>query len=178
MEHHSNIVPWQLLCEANGCILKVIPINDRGELEMEEYARLLSPRTRLVAVAHISNALGTVNPVHRIIEMAHAQDVPVLIDGAQAAPHIAIDVRDLDCDFYAFSGHKICGPTGTGVLYGKTDLLNAMPPWQGGGDMIASVTFREDHFQYAALQDGSGNSEYRGWDRPGSRNRLSDGCRA
>jgi cysteine desulfurase / selenocysteine lyase len=146
MEHHSNIVPWQMLCEANGAVLRVIPINDRGELEMEAFAQLLSPRTRLVAVAHISNALGTVNPVHRIIEMAHAQDVPVLLDGAQAAPHVPIDVQALDCDFYAFSGHKICGPTGVGVLYGKSDLLNTLPPWQGGGDMIASVTFEKTTF--------------------------------
>ncbi len=146
MEHHSNIVPWQLLCEQVGCHLRVIPINDAGELELDEFARLLNPRTRIVAVAHISNALGTVNPVKRLIEMAHSQDVPVLLDGAQAAPHTRIDVQELDCDFYAFSGHKICGPTGTGVLFGKTDLLNAMPPWQGGGDMIASVTFEKTTF--------------------------------
>lgn len=146
MEHHSNIVPWQLLCEQVGCHLRVIPINDAGELELDEFARLLNARTRLVAVAHISNALGTVNPVKRLIEMAHSQDVPVLLDGAQAAPHTRIDVQELDCDFYAFSGHKICGPTGTGVLFGKTDLLNAMPPWQGGGDMIASVTFEKTTF--------------------------------
>lgn len=143
MEHHSNIVPWQLLCEYTGSKLRVAPINDRGELEIDEYARMLSPRTKLVAIAHISNALGTVNPVRQIVELAHAQDVPVLLDGAQAAPHIPIDVQELDCDFYVFSGHKLCGPTGTGVLYGKTDLLNAMPPWQGGGDMIASVTFEK-----------------------------------
>ncbi len=146
MEHHSNIVPWQMLCEQTGCTLRVIPINDDGELELEAFTAMLNSRTKLVAIAHISNALGTVNPIGRIIEMAHSQDVPVLIDGAQAAPHLQIDVQALDCDFYAFSGHKICGPTGTGVLYGKSELLNAMPPWQGGGDMIASVTFEKTTF--------------------------------
>jgi cysteine desulfurase/selenocysteine lyase len=146
LEHHSNIVPWQMLCEANRAVLRVIPLNDRGELEIDVFAQLLNPRTKLVSVAHISNALGTVNPVRRIIEMAHAQDVPVLLDGAQAAPHLAIDVQELDCDFYAFSGHKLCGPTGIGVLYGKSDLLNTLPPWQGGGDMIASVTFEKTTF--------------------------------
>ncbi|MEP7273270.1 MAG: cysteine desulfurase [Acidobacteriota bacterium] len=146
LEHHSNIVPWQLLCEQTGCKLRVIPINDDGEVELEAFIAMLTPRTKLVAIAHISNALGTVNPIQRIIEIAHSQDIPVLIDGAQAAPHLQIDVQALDCDFYAFSGHKICGPTGTGVLYGKSDLLNAMPPWQGGGDMIASVTFEKTTF--------------------------------
>ena len=143
MEHHSNIVPWQLLCENNRAHLRIIPINDAGELMVDEFARLLSPRTRIVAIAHVSNALGTINPVKRVIEMAHSQDVPVLLDGAQAAPHLKVDVQDLDCDFYAFSGHKLCGPTGTGVLYGKSEWLNAMPPWMGGGDMIASVTFEK-----------------------------------
>jgi len=143
MEHHSNIVPWQLLCENNRAHLRIIPINDAGELMVDEFARLLSPRTRIVAIAHVSNALGTINPVKRVIEMAHSQDVPVLLDGAQAAPHLKVDVQDLDCDFYAISGHKLCGPTGTGVLYGKSEWLNAMPPWLGGGDMIASVTFEK-----------------------------------
>jgi len=143
MEHHSNIVPWQLLCENNRAHLRIIPINDAGELMVDEFARLLSPRTRIVAIAHVSNALGTINPVKRVIEMAHSQDVPVLLDGAQAAPHLKVDVQDLDCDFYALSGHKLCGPTGTGVLYGKSEWLNAMPPWLGGGDMIASVTFEK-----------------------------------
>ena len=143
MEHHSNIVPWQMLCEAVGAKLRVIPINDAGELLLDEYAALLNPRVKLVAVTHISNALGTINPVKRIIELAHAQDIPVLLDGAQAAPHLKVDVRELDCDFYAFSAHKICGPTGIGVLYGKRDLLEVMPPVQGGGDMIASVTFEK-----------------------------------
>jgi cysteine desulfurase/selenocysteine lyase len=146
LEHHSNIVPWQMLAEEVGAKLNVIPINDDGELIIEEYIRLLNSRTRLVAVAHVSNSLGTVNPVKRIIEMAHSYDVPVLLDGAQAAPHMKLDVRDLDCDFYAFSGHKLCGPTGIGVLYGKSDWLNAMPPYQGGGDMIASVSFEKTTF--------------------------------
>jgi cysteine desulfurase/selenocysteine lyase len=143
MEHHSNIVPWQLMREEMGIVLKIIPINDRGELILEEYEKLLGPRTRLCAVVHISNALGTINPVRRIIEMAHAQGVPVLLDGAQAVAHIPVDVQALDCDFYAFSGHKLFGPTGVGVLYGKTDWLEAMPPYQGGGDMIKMVTFEK-----------------------------------
>ena len=143
MEHHSNIVPWQMLCEETGAVLRVIPMNDRGELIMEEYARLLTPRTKMVAVAHVSNALGTINPVRQIIEMAHANGSLTLIDGAQAAPHIAVDVQALDADFYTFSGHKVCGPTGIGILYGKTKLLNAMPPYQGGGDMIRTVTFEK-----------------------------------
>jgi cysteine desulfurase / selenocysteine lyase len=143
LEHHSNIVPWQMLCESKGAFLRVVPINDKGELILEEYEKLLSPKTRLVAVNHVSNALGTVNPVRRIIELAHQQGIPVLVDGAQAVPHTRIDVRELDCDFYAFSGHKVYGPTGIGVLYGKAALLEAMPPFQGGGDMISSVTFEK-----------------------------------
>jgi cysteine desulfurase / selenocysteine lyase len=143
MEHHANIVPWQLLCEQIGAVLRVIPINDDGELLMEEYEKLLNPRTKFVSVTYVSNALGTINPVKRIIELAHAQDVPVLIDGAQSAPHLKVDVRDLDCDFYVFSSHKICGPTGMGVLYGKQHLLEQMPPYQGGGDMIATVSFEK-----------------------------------
>jgi cysteine desulfurase/selenocysteine lyase len=143
MEHHSNIVPWQLVCEQVGARLRVVPINDDGELIVEEYARLLNERTRFVSVVHVSNALGTINPVRQIIELAHRRGVPVLLDGAQAAPHLAVDVRALDCDFYAFSGHKLFGPTGIGILYGKAALLEAMPPYQGGGDMISSVTFEK-----------------------------------
>jgi cysteine desulfurase/selenocysteine lyase len=143
MEHHSNIVPWQMLCEEKGATLRVIPMNDRGELILEEYQKLLNPRTRMVAVAHVSNALGTINPVKQIIEMAHKAGAVVLIDGAQAAPHITVDVQDLDADFYTLSGHKVVGPTGIGILYGKAALLNAMPPYQGGGDMIKVVTFEK-----------------------------------
>ncbi len=141
MEHHSNIVPWQLLCEQTGAVLRVIPINDLGELEMDAYDGLLNDRTRLVAVTHVSNSLGTINPVKTIIEHAHARKVPVLLDGAQAIAHLKVDVQALDCDFYAFSGHKLYGPTGIGVLYGKAALLEAMPPYQGGGEMISSVSF-------------------------------------
>jgi cysteine desulfurase/selenocysteine lyase len=136
-------VPWQILCEEKGAVLRVIPVNDDGELLLDEYARLLGARTKLVAVGHISNALGTINPIEQMIEMAHRQGVPVLIDGAQAAPHLRVDVRALDCDFYVFSGHKTLGPTGIGVLYGKAEWLERMPPYQGGGDMIASVTFEK-----------------------------------
>jgi cysteine desulfurase / selenocysteine lyase len=143
MEHHSNIVPWQMLCEEKGSKLRVAPFNDRGELILEEFAKLLGPRTKIVSVAHVSNALGTINPVDKIIRLAHAQNTPVMVDGAQAAPHREVDVRKLDCDFYAFSGHKVFGPTGIGVLYGKAKLLEAMPPYQGGGDMISSVTFEK-----------------------------------
>ncbi len=143
IEHHSNIVPWQILCEEKGAVLRVIPVNDDGELLLDEYARLLGARTKLVAVGHISNALGTINPIEQMIEMAHRQGVPVLIDGAQATPHLRVDVRALDCDFYVFSGHKTLGPTGIGVLYGKAEWLERMPPYQGGGDMIASVTFEK-----------------------------------
>lgn len=141
MEHHSNIVPWQLACERSGAQLKVAPIDDRGDLIMEEFERLLSPRTRIVAVVHVSNALGTINPVEAIIGLARARGVPVLLDGAQAVAHMAVDVRRLDCDFYAFSGHKLYAPTGIGVLYGREALLETMPPWQGGGDMIKAVSF-------------------------------------
>jgi cysteine desulfurase / selenocysteine lyase len=146
MEHHSNIVPWQILCEQTGARLRVAPINDDGELLLQEYERLLGPRTRLVAIVHVSNALGTINPVSEVIELAHARGVPVLLDGAQAVPHLGVDVRALDCDFYAFSGHKLFGPTGIGVLYGKAALLDAMPPYQGGGDMIRLVTFEKTHY--------------------------------
>jgi cysteine desulfurase/selenocysteine lyase len=143
LEHHSNIVPWQMLCEQTGAVLRIVPIDDRGEIDVEQYAALLSPRTRLVAMSHVSNALGTINPVREIIEQAHARGAVVLIDGAQAVPHLVVDVRALDCDFYAFSSHKMFGPTGVGVLYGRRSLLEAMPPYQGGGDMIASVTFEK-----------------------------------
>jgi cysteine desulfurase/selenocysteine lyase len=143
MEHHSNIVPWQILCEEKGARLRVVPISDSGELLLEEFENLLGPRTKIVAVTHVSNALGTINPVQRIIEMAHQWSIPVLIDGAQAVPHLKVDVQALDCAFYVFSGHKVYGPTGIGVLYGKSALLDAMPPYQGGGDMISSVTFEK-----------------------------------
>lgn len=146
MEHHSNIVPWQIVCEQTGAILRVVPITDDGELEMEQALRLLTPRTRLVALTHISNVLGTINPVRQMIDAAHNLDIAVLVDGAQAVPHMAVDVQALDCDFYAFSGHKIYGPSGIGVLYGKKKLLEAMPPYQGGGDMIRSVSFEKTEY--------------------------------
>lgn len=143
LEHHSNIVPWQMLCEKTGAILKVIPINDNGELIMEEFDKLLSDKTKIVTVNHISNALGIINPIKYIIDKAHAVGAAVLIDGAQAVPHLKPDVQELDCDFYAFSGHKMCGPTGTGILYGKEAWLNKLPPYQGGGEMIKEVTFEK-----------------------------------
>jgi cysteine desulfurase / selenocysteine lyase len=146
LEHHSNIVPWQLLAEEVGARIRVIPMTDAGELRMEEYEPLLTPRTRLVSVVHVSNSLGTINPVREIVAMAHARNIPVMLDGAQAVPHLAVDVQALDCDFYAFSGHKMFGPTGVGVLYGKRALLEAMPPYQGGGDMISSVTFEKSEY--------------------------------
>ncbi len=146
LEHHSNIVPWQLLCEEKGARLAVAPIDDSGALELAAFEKMLSPKTRIVSVAHLSNALGTVLPVRRIVELAHARGIPVFVDGAQAAPRMPVDVRALDVDFYAFSSHKIYGPTGVGVLYGKTALLSAMPPYQGGGDMIRSVTFEKTTF--------------------------------
>ena len=142
MEHHSNIVPWQMLCEERGAMLKVVPIDDEGDLRLDEYAALLTERTRLVAITHASNVLGTVNPLREIIEMAHRQNIPVFVDGAQSAPHLKVDVQELDCDFYAFSGHKIYGPTGIGVLYGKAERLAQMLPYQTGGGAINSVTFR------------------------------------
>jgi cysteine desulfurase/selenocysteine lyase len=143
MEHHANIVPWQMLCEEKGAKLRVIPMNDAGELLLDEYDALLNERTRFVAITHVSNALGTINPVKQMIDQAHKYGVPVLIDGAQSAPHMAVDVQDLDCDFFAFSGHKMFAPTGSGVIYGKADLLERMNPFQGGGDMIKSVTFEK-----------------------------------
>ena len=149
MEHHSNIVPWQMLCQRRGACLRVAPIDDRGELLLEEFERRLTERTKLVAVVHVSNALGTLNPVRALIALAHARGIPVLLDGAQSVPHLSVDVQDLDCDFFAFSAHKVYGPSGVGVLYGKARHLEAMPPYQGGGDMIRSVTF--DKTQYADL---------------------------
>jgi cysteine desulfurase/selenocysteine lyase len=146
MEHHSNIVPWQMLCEATGAVLRVIPITDAGEVELEAYEKLLNARTRLVGIVHISNVLGTINPVKQMIAMARRWNARVLVDGAQAAPHLPVDVRDLDCDFYVFSGHKLLGPTGIGILYGRAELLEAMPPYQGGGDMISAVTFEKTRY--------------------------------
>jgi cysteine desulfurase / selenocysteine lyase len=143
MEHHSNIVPWQMLCEEKGCVLKVIPMNDRGELIQEEFDKLLGPKTKLVSVVYVSNSLGTVNPIKEMIKKAHAKGIPVLVDGAQAMATRPVDVQDLDCDFLAFSSHKMFGPTGVGVMYGKAEHLERMPPYQGGGDMIASVTFEK-----------------------------------
>ncbi|BAW80875.1 SufS subfamily cysteine desulfurase [Candidatus Nitrosoglobus terrae] len=143
MEHHSNIVPWQILCEQMGVVLKVIPINNAGDLILDEYERLLSPRTSLVAITHVSNALGTINPVQKIVAMAHNRGIPVLLDGAQAVPHMPVDIQVLDCDFYTFSSHKMMGPTGIGVLYGRREWLEIMPPYQGGGDMILSVSFNK-----------------------------------
>lgn len=143
LEHHSNIVPWQMLAKEKGAKIRVVPINDAGELEIDEYRKLFNERTKFVGLIHVSNALGTINPIKEMIAHAHQYDVPVLIDGAQAAPHIVIDVQDLDCDFYTFSAHKLCGPTGVGILYGKAAVLEAMQPFKGGGDMIASVTFEE-----------------------------------
>ena len=146
MEHHSNIVPWQMLCEQTGAILKVAPINLLGELIFEEFEKLINDKTKLISVVHMSNALGTINPVKNIIAVAHKKGIPVLLDGAQAIPHMTVDMQDLDCDFYVFSGHKLYAPTGVGVLYGKQALLEAMPPYQGGGDMIRKVTFEETEY--------------------------------
>lgn len=146
MEHHSNIVPWQMVAQQTGATLKVAPMSYAGELRMDEFERLLTTRTKLVSVTHMSNALGSINPVARLVELAHARGVPVLLDGAQAIPHLPVDVRALDCDFYVFSGHKLYGPSGIGVLYGKQALLQAMPPWQGGGEMIRMVTFERTEY--------------------------------
>jgi cysteine desulfurase/selenocysteine lyase len=146
MEHHSNIVPWQLLAERSGAILKIIPISDAGELDLDAFKNLLTERTKIVAVAHVSNVLGTINPIKEMAKIAHAHDVPILVDGAQALPHIPVDVNELNCDFYAFSSHKAYGPTGVGVLYGKTQYLEKMPPYQGGGDMIETVSFKKTTF--------------------------------
>jgi cysteine desulfurase/selenocysteine lyase len=162
LEHHSNIVPWQLLCEEKKACLRVAPINDLGEVELDAFEKLITGRTRLVAVTHVSNALGTVNPVAKMIQIAHRQNVPVLIDGAQAVPHMKVDVQELDCDFYAFSGHKLFGPTGVGVLYGKAKLLESMPPYQGGGDMIASVTFEKSTFNKIPFKFEAGTPDIAG----------------
>lgn len=160
MEHHSNIVPWQLQAAKRGVTIKVIPVMDNGELDMEAYAGLFSDRTRFVSVTHVSNVLGTVNPVKEIIRVAHGHDVPVLVDGAQSTPHFAVDVRELDCDFFAFSGHKIYGPTGIGVLYGKEEWLDRMPPYQGGGEMIESVSFERTVFQRLPFKFEAGTPDY------------------
>jgi cysteine desulfurase / selenocysteine lyase len=162
MEHHSNIVPWQMLCDEKRAHLRVAPINDAGELDLEAFEKLLTPRTRIVAVAHVSNALGTVNPVRKIVQLAHAHDIPVLVDGAQAVPHLPVDVQALGCDFYAFSGHKVYGPTGIGVLYGKEELLAEMPPYQGGGDMISSVTFEKTTYNVVPYKFEAGTPDIAG----------------
>ena len=156
MEHHSNIVPWQILCEDRKAHLKVIPINENGEILLEEYAKMLNPKTKLVSIAHVSNTLGTVNPIKEMARMAHEAGAKILVDGAQSAPHMTIDVQDLDVDFFVFSGHKLFGPTGIGILYGKSDLLKAMPPYQGGGDMIETVTFEKTTYNALPLKFEAG----------------------
>lgn len=160
MEHHSNIVPWQLQAAKRGIVIKVIPMNDKGELLIDEYEQLFTDRTRMVSVCHVSNVLGTVNPVEQLIRIAHAHDVPVLVDGAQSAPHIPIDVQQMDCDFYAFSGHKMYGPTGVGVLYGKEAWLEKLPPYQGGGEMIENVSFERTTFERPPLKFEAGTPDY------------------
>jgi cysteine desulfurase/selenocysteine lyase len=162
MEHHSNIVPWQLLCQEKGATLRVAPIDDRGALVMEEFQRLLGPRTRLAAVTHVSNALGTINPVRELVDVAHAAGVPVLVDGAQAVPHQRVDVQALGCDFYAFSSHKVFGPTGVGVLWGRGEHLDAMPPYQGGGEMILSVSFEETLYKEPPYRFEAGTPDIAG----------------
>ncbi|MDD3080456.1 MAG: cysteine desulfurase [Paludibacter sp.] len=162
LEHHSNIVPWQMLCERKGLKLRVIPMNEKGELELDEYAKLLNDKTKIVSVAHVSNVLGTVNPVKEIIRIAHEKNIPVLVDGAQAVPHIPVDVIDLDADFYVFSGHKIYGPTGIGALYGKEKWLNAIPPYQGGGEMIATVSFEKTTYNELPFKFEAGTPDYIG----------------
>lgn len=162
MEHHSNIVPWQLLRDRKGIVIKVIPMNDRGELLLDEYEKLFSPRTKLVSVVHVSNVLGTINPVKQMIEIAHKHDVPVFVDGAQAVPHMPVDVQALDADFYAFSGHKVYGPTGVGVLYGKENWLDKLPPYQGGGEMIGSVSFERTTYNELPYKFEAGTPDYVG----------------
>jgi cysteine desulfurase / selenocysteine lyase len=162
MEHHSNIVPWQLLGEQTGARLRVVPINDEGELLIDELEPMLTGKTRLIAVAHVSNALGTINPIKRIAKIAHRRGIPVLVDGAQAVPHMKVDVRDLDCDFYAFSGHKMYGPTGVGILYGKSRWLEKMPPYQGGGSMIRLVTFEKTHYNVPPYRFEAGTPDIAG----------------
>jgi cysteine desulfurase/selenocysteine lyase len=162
MEHHSNIVPWQMLCERKGMKLRVIPVSENGELDMVAYSSLLNEKTRIVSVAHVSNVLGTINPVKEIIRIAHEKNIPVLIDGAQAVPHLSVDVRELDADFYVFSGHKIYGPTGIGILYGKEKWLNAIPPYQGGGEMISTVTFEKTTYNELPFKFEAGTPDYVG----------------
>ena len=162
LEHHSNIVPWQILCEQTGAKLRVVPITDAGEIEIDAYESMLSARTRIVAVGHVSNALGTINPVRHMIQKAHAYDAVVVIDGAQAVPHLVVDVQALDCDFYVFSSHKMFGPTGSGVLYGRKSLLEAMPPYRGGGDMISSVTFEKTAYNVVPYKFEAGTPNIAG----------------
>ena len=162
MEHHSNIVPWQMLCERKGMKLRVVPMNERGELDLDVFKSLLNEKTKIVSIAHVSNVLGTINPVAEIIRIAHAKNVPVLVDGAQAVPHIPVNVVELDADFYVFSGHKIYGPTGIGALYGKSDWLNAIPPYQGGGEMIATVTFEKTTYNELPFKFEAGTPDYIG----------------
>ena len=162
MEHHSNIVPWQMLCERKGMTLRVIPMNEKGELDVEAFKTLLNERTKIVSIAHVSNVLGTINPVAEVIRIAHQNNVPVLVDGAQSVPHIAVNVVELDADFYVFSGHKIYGPTGIGALYGKEKWLNAMPPYQGGGEMIATVTFEKTTYNELPFKFEAGTPDYIG----------------
>lgn len=162
MEHHSNIVPWQMLCERKGMTLRVIPMNEKGELDLEAFKLLLNERTKIVSIAHVSNVLGTINPVAEIIRIAHQKNVPVLVDGAQSVPHIPVNVVELDADFYVFSGHKIYGPTGIGALYGKEKWLNAMPPYQGGGEMIATVTFEKTTYNELPFKFEAGTPDYIG----------------
>ncbi len=162
MEHHSNIVPWQMVCERKGCQLKVIPINEKGELKMEAFKELISERTRLVSITHVSNTLGTINPVKEIIEIAHKNGAKVLLDGAQSIQHMKVDMQELDCDFYAFSGHKVFGPTGVGVLYGKKEILDSMPPYQGGGDMIEKVTFEKTTYNVLPFKFEAGTPNIAG----------------
>ena len=162
MEHHSNIVPWQMLAERRGASIRVIPIDDKGELLLDEYEKLFTEMTRIVCVTHVSNVLGTINPVKRIVDIAHQHGVPVLVDGAQSAPHMKIDVQDIGCDFFAFSGHKIYGPTGVGVLYGKEDLLDKLPPYQGGGEMIQNVSFEKTTFNELPYKFEAGTPDYVG----------------
>lgn len=160
MEHHSNIVPWQLQAARKGISLRVIPMNDKGELLLDEYEKLFTERTKIVSVTHVSNVLGTVNPVKEIVRIAHEHGVPVMVDGAQSTPHFAVDVQDIDCDFFAFSGHKMYGPTGVGVIYGKEDWLDRMPPYQGGGDMIESVSFEKTVFEHLPFKFEAGTPDY------------------
>ena len=177
MEHHSNIVPWQLICEEKGAQLKVIPITDEGELRMDLLDSLLTDRTRIVAVVHVSNSLGTINPITTIVEKAHARGIPVLVDGAQAVAHMPVDVQALGCDFYAMSGHKLFGPTGIGVLWGRLPLLETMPPYQGGGDMISAVTFKKTTYNVVPNKFEAGTPNIAGSVGLGRRDRLSEGHR-